>query len=340
MDFRLDNDQELLRATAREIINDLVPPHVVRTALEDKAEETRSDLWNALVEVGWASVLAPAEAGGSGGTLVDACILADVLAQSLAPVPFVASAVAATTLVREYGDRDTLGQIVEGTPVSLLLGRDLSWPDANPCIAWDWLPGTVAIGLEGNQLVPIATAPSFIERGDLLHPLGVIDPVPQTSTWDPDAQRKVLSFSRVGMAASALGLARAALDEAVEYAKERVQYGQPIGNFQAVQHLCADMLVEVQTSESLVYGAAWTVENQWGDDAERMAAAAAAWTLPAAIRTIEDGIQVLGGIGVTWEHDAHLRLRHAHQLAQLVGGTPASLEYLAAGALNSEGITV
>jgi alkylation response protein AidB-like acyl-CoA dehydrogenase len=128
------------------------------------------------------------------------------------------------------------------------------------------------------------------------------------------------------------GLAAGALEEAVDYAKQRRQYGQAIGAFQAVQHVCAEMLYRVETTRSVMLGASWMIDNADLVDAERSAAAAKAYASRAAVRVCETAIQVLGGIGVTAEHGAHHRLRSAHTFAALFGGAAASLDQLATAA--------
>lgn len=144
-----------------------------------------------------------------------------------------------------------------------------------------------------------------------------------------DGARRTRAVTWTGSAALLIGLAEGALNQAVDYARHREQYGRPIGSFQAVQHLCADMLVDVETSRSIAYGASWAAEHAPIDEAERIAAAAKSHAGAAAIRTCERGIQVLGGIGVTQEHDAHLRLRTAHLHSAAFGNTDAPLMLLA-----------
>jgi alkylation response protein AidB-like acyl-CoA dehydrogenase len=115
----------------------------------------------------------------------------------------------------------------------------------------------------------------------------------------------------VAYAAELLGLAQRALDMSVEYARERVQFGRPIGSFQAVKHRCADMLVDVEGMRSSVYWAAWCVAA--GDpDASVAASTTKCWCSDAASRVMASALQVHGGIGFTWEHDIHLYLKRSH----------------------------
>ncbi|MGE0308820.1 MAG: acyl-CoA dehydrogenase family protein [Acidimicrobiia bacterium] len=330
MDFSFTNDQQLLRQTAHDVIADVFRPDRIRGALDDVAGLVRLDMWSELAELGWSGVLIPEANGGSGGSVVDACILAEELASGLAPVPFVGTAIGVAGVAIAVGDEQVQRDVAAGSPLSLVLDRRLCWPAADSSLGWDWLPGSEAVLVAGDErLDRRRPTPLRFELTDPLHPLAVFDDLGVAQVVCSEAMRRAVAVMRVGVAASAVGLARAALHEAVEYSKERVQYGHPIAEFQAIQHICADMLVNVETSASTAYGAAWVVEHEPVSEAERVAASAVGWCVPAAIRTIEEGIQVLGGIGVTWEHDAHLRLRHGQLLSRLLGGVNAALELLA-----------
>ncbi len=115
----------------------------------------------------------------------------------------------------------------------------------------------------------------------------------------------------MGLAADLLGVMRGALDVAVTYARDRVQFGVPVGSFQAVQHLCADALVMVESARSATWHAAWAVDELPPDEAVLAARIAKAWCSRAGVEVCETAVQVLGGIGMTWEHLAHVHLRRA-----------------------------
>ena len=134
---------------------------------------------------------------------------------------------------------------------------------------------------------------------------------PRLEVGGPDAVTRHLDVAAVAYAAELLGLAQRALDLSVAYARERVQFGRPIGSFQAVKHRCADMLVDVEGMRSAVYWAAWCVAV--GDaDASVAASTAKCWCSDAADRVMASALQVHGGIGFTWENDIHLYLKRAH----------------------------
>jgi alkylation response protein AidB-like acyl-CoA dehydrogenase len=266
----------------------------------------------------------PEEFGGSGGTLVDACVIAEQLGRADAPIPFAGTSILAASALGAADEPDgkLLADLAAGGSYSLLLDDQLRWPAVVPRIAFDWHEGTHGVVLtdDGPAVVDDAgLAP--VEQPDLLHPCGqVVTPLPGRTRPLTPGVRRALAVGRVGLSAWLTGVAAVALDAAVEYAKGRRQFGVPIGSFQAVQHLCADMLVDVETCRSVTYGAAWTVGNASLGEAERIAAAAKSWCSSRAARVCETSIQVFGGIGVTWEHPAHLRLRTARQFADALGG--------------------
>jgi len=127
-----------------------------------------------------------------------------------------------------------------------------------------------------------------------------------------------LQRGAVGAAAEMLGAARRCLDMAVEYAKVREQFGQPIGSFQAIRHKCADMLLDVENSFSAVYYAAWSLQHA-AEDGPLAASVAKAYVSDASRKVCGDAIQVHGGIGFTWEYDLHLYFKRAKALEPLYG---------------------
>jgi len=139
----------------------------------------------------------------------------------------------------------------------------------------------------------------------------VVSAAPRLDLGGADAIARQLDVASVAYSAELLGIAQRALDLSVEYARERVQFGRPIGSFQAVKHRCADMLVDVEGMRSAVYWAAWCVAA--GDaDSSVAASTAKCWCSDAATRVLSSALQVHGGIGFTWDHDIHLYLKRAH----------------------------
>jgi alkylation response protein AidB-like acyl-CoA dehydrogenase len=164
---------------------------------------------------------------------------------------------------------------------------------------------------------------------DRTRPVGWIDAdAPGRALGGADAVADLIDRAAVGTAAQLLGGAVAMLELATEYAKTREQFGRPIGAFQAVKHHCADMVVDVECMRSVLWWAAWSVQH--GEpDASVAASSAKAWCADAGVRVIETALQVFGGIGFTWDHDAHLYLKRAQLDALTFGGARAHRDRLA-----------
>ncbi|MBO9524120.1 MAG: acyl-CoA/acyl-ACP dehydrogenase [Nocardioidaceae bacterium] len=334
MRFALTDDQLALGSVVNDVCAQLFADGAVREARDDGGA-LRAKAWSTLVELDLVGLLVPEELGGAGGSVTDACVVAEVLGKHLAPVPYVGTAIAAAAMLRYAGpEQDALSGLARGEAFSVLLGRHLEEPAAEAQVAFDWTDGARGVLLDPDGRVRVVDLPgtTLLDDIDPLHPLGRIRPVPAIGALE-DGARRARAIAWTGAAALLTGLAAGALDQAVEYARQREQYGRPIGSFQAVQHLCADMLVDVETSRSIVHGASWTVQHAPVEEAERVASAAKSHAGAAAVRTCESAIQVLGGIGVTLEHDAHLRLRTAHLHQAAFGGADAPLLLLAARAL-------
>lgn len=330
MYFALSDEQQVLQRTAAELSAQLFPDSSVRDSSQDGGA-LRSRAWSMLTGLDLVGLLVPEEQGGAGGSVVDACVVAEVLGQHLAPVPYVGTAIAAAAFLRfADGPKEELAGLSRGAGYSVLLDGRLTGASSEATVAFDWTAGSrgVVLSPEGRAEVCELANPIPFDDIDPLHPLCRVAPV-ATTTVAGEGARRARAAAWSGAAALLTGLADGALKEAVAYAKQREQYGRPIGSFQAVQHLCADMLFEVETSRSITYGAAWSVEHASIEEAESLAATAKAHAGSAAIRACETGIQVLGGIGVTQEHDAHLRLRSAHLHNAFLGGTDAPLLLLA-----------
>ena len=204
--------------------------------------------------------------------------------------------------------------------------------DARACVAWDlaqpvpYAPSAdvaVVCDADGVFAVELATRPPRQPAMDLTRELGWldVDGLDRISLGGAGRARPAARPGRDLRSADMLGGAARALDMAVEYAKDRVQFGRPIGSFQAVKHRCADMLVDVEGMRSTVYWAAWCIGA--GDpDATVAASTAKIWCSDASKRVMASALQVHGGIGFTWEHDLHFFMKRA-QLDQVSFGDAA-----------------
>jgi alkylation response protein AidB-like acyl-CoA dehydrogenase len=320
----------------------------------DDPRGTADTVWHGLVALGATGLLVASEHGGSGATMVDAGIVAEALGAALYPGPWLSCAAASRTLVR-FGLEDEatalLGGIADGSTVATVgpLGG----------------PGPEAFGhgrdvvLRGeiDRLPDVAAADIALilirdHAGWALHSVSTAE-LAITEVSAIDRTRKVFRaqfeavparvLGRAGdeaiaalgddmlalAAADALGAAQRLLDLTIEYAKSRKQFGQPIGSFQAVQQLCVSMFQTVELARGGVLRALWAADH--ADAEDRRLAAARIKAYGNRLATVGDtAIQVFGGIGYTWEHDAHLYLRRLLGFSTFLGSSDGYLEQLGA----------
>jgi alkylation response protein AidB-like acyl-CoA dehydrogenase len=329
MDFDLTEDQLALRSGANDVLEDLASPARVRAHTGTDAAFD-SALWGAMVDQGWLGVEVDEAAGGLGLGSVEVAVLVEELGRHAAPAPFVPTVLALDALVAA-GDDAWVERLLNG--------------DAIACVAWDpaapvpYAPSAdIAIVLAHDGVYALelgdgsATArPKREPAMDLTRELGWLhfDPATARRLGGADARTRLLDRGATFTSADLLGSATRALDMSVEYAKDRVQFGRPIGSFQAVKHRCADMLVDVEGMRSTVYWAAWCI-GAADPDASVAASTTKIWCGDASKRVMASALQVHGGIGFTWEHDLHFFLKRA-QLDQLAfGDASAHRERLAA----------
>ena len=331
MDFDLSPDQVALEDAARSFLTEQCPTARVRTIHESGSGWDR-ELWSEMVELGWLGVAVPESAGGLGLGLVELALLAEAAARHVVPVPFV-STVIAIEIARAAADHDLVDRLLAG---------------ATACVAWcsdrsslratgDRLTGRsdpVPFGPTADLAVVIAATdssdlgvfaveltdavrPAVEPAMDLTRPLGwlELDDTPARRLGGTELAQRLTDVGAMTSAMELLGTGSVAMELAVQYAKDRVQFGRPIGSFQAVKHRCADMLVDVEGIRSSAYWAAWCLSV---DDPDRSVAASTAkvWAGDASKRVMAGALQVHGGIGFTWEHDLHLFMKRA-QLDQL-----------------------
>ncbi|WP_296606698.1 acyl-CoA dehydrogenase [Nocardioides sp.] len=319
MSIGISDEHVELASSLRKWAADLRGRELARAAEED-ADATFETAWAALSEMGVPTIGLPESAGGGGGSTLDVAVALEACAHELVPGPLLGPAVVAALL----GER---------LPADALVGL------ATGDVVWDAPSAThVLADVDGGwRLLPRAAVELSASAGlDLTRRFGRLR-VLDAAAGEPlgldgaAVRRAVVTLA----AAEAAGVARWCLATAVEYAKVREQFGQRIGSFQAIKHLCAEML---ETAES-VTAAAWDVAsaatNDPGDAEQWSFAAdvAAAVCFDGAVEVAKSCIQVLGGIGFTFEHDAHLYLRRALTLRALVGDRDAAAERLTAAAV-------
>jgi alkylation response protein AidB-like acyl-CoA dehydrogenase len=292
MHFARTEEQEELAATVRGLFAKRSDSTAVRAAVTTQ-EGYDTALWAALCEqVGVAALAVPEEYDGFGASLVETAVVLEELGANLAPAPLLASTLTTVSLLlhgSEDEKRDLLPQLAAGAVRPFALGAVLLEPAEHV--------GTM------DQTTRLAIA---------------ADPVA------PPAD--VRSISLALTSALQVGAMQRAVDLTVTYSKARVQFGRPIGSFQALKHRMADMLVKLEASRSASWAAtaaaaAYLTDPTLGNDATltRRAAVAGAYCSDALDQVAGEMVQLHGGIAITWEHDAQLLFKRAHALSQLNG---------------------
>jgi alkylation response protein AidB-like acyl-CoA dehydrogenase len=368
VDFEFSADQEMLRESVRRFLADKAPVAYVRAAYENDGPELgRDEVWTGLRDIGAIGLLVPEEYGGAGMGMVDAAVVLEEVGRSLCPAPYASTAIGAVSLViaagapREHkfllpglADGSTIGTIALYEPGSRYQWRK---PATTATVDGDvWR-------INGAKVhVPDGTAAHLflVTARDSDGALGVfalrrddpgltVEPAPSVDgsrkeasltlaggrgwrlgTGDAsDAVARTLDRLAVAYTVDGVGAAQRALELAVEYAKERVQFDKPIGSFQAVQHLCADMLRALELGRAAGYYASWAADDADPAEAHRAAVMAKAFASDAYAQLGGSAIQVFGGIGFTWEHDIHLYYKRLLSLSVSLGNSSEHLAELA-----------
>ncbi|WP_405548802.1 acyl-CoA/acyl-ACP dehydrogenase [Streptomyces globisporus] len=308
MDFQLSDDQRALRSGMRDLLGAVFDRDRLRAAVERDGALDRS-LWRELGAAGFFALRLPEEAGGVGLGLPEAVLLFEEAGRALLPGPLVATHLAAGLVKGAAEGEAVVTAVAADLPAAHLAEADAVLVvdgQAPPGLPGDVLSGDVsgAEVLSGEALRAFVAAARPVRSVDPLTPLHRLAgrAVP---TVAPQAYSGALHYEAALLtAAEQLGSAARTTEAAVQHAEERHQFGSPIGSFQAVKHLCADMLARTEPARAAVYAAAVT-----GDPAE--IAAAKLLADEAAVRNARDCLQIHGGMGFTWEADVHLHLKRA-----------------------------
>lgn len=358
-------DQEELRRYAREWLDDHASFAQIRPVIESGSGFDPAQ-WRELADLGWLGMAVSESAGGAGYGFSELAVIGEEMGRSLYPSPFLPTVVMAAALLDDLGDdmsRQILGSVVSGdTTVSVAFsetgrpwatdGFTTSAEEAGGGWALTGTKRFVLSGATADALLVAASTPDgtglFLVDGDAVGltrtPVSVmdltrpqadlaLDSTPATLVGDigPQASRALGRMLELGVAFLAMeqvGGAQACLDMAVEYAKTRHQFGRAIGSFQAVKHMCAEMLIDVEGAKSAAYHLATVVGS---DPAEAAVAGPIAKSVcsQAYYRCAADTIQIHGGIGFTWEHNAHLYFKRAKSSALLFGDGREHRQHLA-----------
>jgi alkylation response protein AidB-like acyl-CoA dehydrogenase len=315
MDFELSEDEVALAEGIRSLCGGRFPLEKIRAG-ESGDGRIDPEGWSDLAEAGVFSLQVPEAAGGVGLGMAAGAVVFEELGRALVPGPILASHLAGGIIEGAADGKVLVGSVHrpagsgEGSLAPTLIGHLSS------------LGVLVVVGEEGLSAVdPSELKGVKIERPlDPLTPMWRVDQLPEGRPIGGAEEARVWRRAeRVLGGALLVGLAGGTMELAVSYAKQREQFGKPIGSFQAVKHMCADMLVAAETARVAVQAAAVTIDQPDVGDPDRAAAGAGLLAAEAAIKNGKISIQVHGGMGFTWEVPAHLYLMRARVLAEAIG---------------------
>jgi alkylation response protein AidB-like acyl-CoA dehydrogenase len=316
---------------ARELVRDWAAGSGATAAVRD-IEQGEPKAWrpvfDGLAGLGLFGVAVPEDAGGAGGSIEDLSAMVEEAAKALVPGPVATTALA--TLV--VSDPQLLAALASGERTAgVALDGEVEFDEATSRASGTlrWVLGADADGLllvpaGGKWLLVDAAAGGVavepLQATDFSRPLARVELASASASVLDAAADRVAELAATVLSAEAAGITRWTLDTAVAYAKVREQFGKPIGSFQAIKHLCAEMLCRAEQVAVAAADAARAAEDSDHRQLSIAAAIAASIGIDAAKANAKDCIQVLGGIGITWEHDAHLYLRRAYGIGQFLGG--------------------
>ncbi|MFC5187766.1 acyl-CoA dehydrogenase [Actinomadura harenae] len=350
MAIGLTEEHEALAESVRGFAERYVPEAVVRTALEADAE-TRPPFWPALAEQGLLGLHLPEEHGGQGYGLLELAVVLEELGRAAAPGPFLPT-VLASSVVAASDDAKVRAGLLPGLADGSVTGA-VALTGSLTAVREDGVLTVTgsAEAVLGASLADVVVLPAgdewvAVDAADLtVTPVESLDRVRRVARVEADGvrvtadrvlsgvtARRVADLAATLFGAEAAGLSGWLVDTASEYAKVREQFGRPIGQFQGVKHKAARMLIAAEQSRAAAWDAARALDE--GSEQAGFAAAVSAVTAAdAGVRTARDAIQILGGIGFTWEHDAHVYLRRALTLRALLGSSKEWAARVAALAL-------
>ncbi|MBI2706690.1 MAG: acyl-CoA/acyl-ACP dehydrogenase [Actinobacteria bacterium] len=366
MNFAFSEEQEELRNIVHQFLEAKSPESAVREQM-DTEQGFDPDVWKQMAEqLGLQSLIIPEEYGGQGFGYVELTVVLEEMGKFLLCAPFFSTVVLASNTLIHSGDaaakNEHLPGIASGETIATVAFTEPNgkWDESGieatatkDGKAWK-ISGTKMFVLDGHtaDLVLVAartdagvsifavssdaagltrTALSTMDQTRKQAKLefdGVEGKLVGTDGGGWDLLSTVLDLAAVGLAAEQVGGAQQCLDMSVEYAKVRVQFGRPIGSFQAIKHKCADMLLEVESAKSAAYYAGWCA-SEMNDELPSVASLAKAYCSEAYFHAAAENIQIHGGIGFTWEHPAHLYFKRAKSSELLFGDPTYHRELLA-----------
>ena len=366
MNFAFSEEQEELRRFVRQFLEDKSPESAVREQMD--TEKGYDDaVWNQMAEqLGLQGLIIPEEYGGSGFSYIELIVVLEEMGRALLCAPFFSSVVLAANALIHSSDEGAkaalLPGIAAGETVAALAFTEENgrWDESGITVeatadGGDWrISGAKMFVIDGHTADVVVVAARTAGGVSLFWCPGDAEGLTRTALSTMDQTRKqarldfdntpvtlvgaegggwavlerVLDLAAVALAAEQVGGAQMCLDMSVQYAKDRVQFGRPIGSFQAIKHKCADMLLEVESAKSAAYYAGWCA-SELNDELPSVASLAKAYCSEAYFHASAENIQIHGGIGFTWEHPAHLYFKRAKSSELLFGDPTYHRELLA-----------
>ncbi|RDH78632.1 acyl-CoA dehydrogenase [Mycolicibacterium moriokaense] len=299
----MSEERQLLRETVAALVDKHASPAAVRQAIESERGYDES-LWKLLCEqVGAAALVVPEELGGAGGELADAAVVLEELGRALVPTPLLGTTLAELALLSAAEpDTDAIEALAEGTAIGATV--------FDPTVVINGAVADIVVAADGNTLTRWTSfSASPVDTMDPTRPLAKLEP---KDTSEVGADPGLADTAAILMAAEQIGAAARCLDLTVEYTKDRVQFGRPIGSFQALKHRMADLYVAVQSARAIV-------DDAIAEPSATSAALARFSASEAFSKVAAEAVQMHGGIAITWEHDIQLYFKRAHGSAQLLG---------------------
>ncbi|HZT65640.1 MAG TPA: acyl-CoA dehydrogenase family protein [Acidimicrobiales bacterium] len=366
MNFAFSEEQEELRRSVRRFLDDKSPITEVRRLMET-TEGYDPAVWSQMAnQLGLQGLTIPEEYGGSGFSYVELIVVLEEMGRSLLCAPYFSTVALAANAILASGDdaakKELLPGIASGETIATLAltedngrwdleGIQLQAKKSGDGYTLDGHKMFVIDGHTANLIVVVARTSAGISffavdgdaQGLTRTALSTMDMTRKQARLEfsgtparligadggaEAALSKTLDLAAVALAAEQVGGAQRCLDMSVEYAKVRIQFGRPIGSFQAIKHKCADMLLEVESAKSAAYYAGWAAAED-SDELPVVASLAKAYCSEAYFHAAAENIQIHGGIGFTWEHDAHLYFKRAKSSELLLGDPTYHRELLA-----------
>jgi len=351
VDTRYSTEQEAFRDSLRRYLADKCDQSFIRKHWDDVVPHD-DDLWSSLVEMGVSGLLVPEAEDGLGMAVVDMGGVMEELGRRINPAPVLSSCVAATTAAIAFEQHSLLQVLASGEQLATVAFEErqqslLNWTSPALQVEDGRLNGEkvrVMDAMAADVLFVTASDGVYLINGDAD---GVT--VIESETFDGsrriadvffenaegmkvgelDAFAPVVDRMLVALSADAVGAAEMALSMCLEYAKERVQFGVPVGSFQAVQHMCAEMFQQVETAKAGLRYALWAQDETDAAEAHRSAVLIKAFVSEYFPKLGAEAIQIYGGAGFTWEYDIQMYYKRLLSAASLLGGSEIWFEELA-----------